>query len=75
MKRNKNQISKSINLLIYGYLLELEKLKDVFRIHTMNHHLLREKVNYPHLKEGASSFNDAACPKTYLRVEAASPEA
>ena len=32
-------------------------------------------VNYHHLKDGASSFNDAACSKTNLRVEEASPEA
>lgn len=36
---------------------------------------VEDYVNYHHLKEGASSFNDAACSKTNLRVEAASPEA
>lgn len=34
-----------------------------------------DEVNYPHLKEGASSFTDAACSKTCLRIEAPSPEA
>ena len=34
-----------------------------------------EKVNYPHLKEGASSFSDTACIKVSLNVEDASPEA
>lgn len=34
-----------------------------------------ELVNYPHLKEGASSFNDEACIKVSLNVEVSSPEA
>ena len=34
-----------------------------------------EKVNYPHLKEGVSSFSDTACIKVSLNVEDASPEA
>jgi len=32
-------------------------------------------MNYPHLKEGVSSFNEAACLKVSLNVEVASPEA
>ena len=32
-------------------------------------------VNYPHLKEGASPFNEAACIKVSLNVEVTSPGA
>ena len=40
------------------------------------------RVNYPHLKEGASGspaedscFSEAACAKVFLSVEAVSPQA
>jgi len=36
---------------------------------------IRKRMNYPHLKEGVSSFNEAACLKVSLNVEVASPEA